>query len=262
MTKSEDSPEVTITGPDRAMLLGVLADVDALFEPIRSWSIRNPANAAIAERREDFRRLGIQSQGGGAMATRQSHSRTLVDLEARGLVLITRHNRSPYLRLTEAAEDHLRAIAGLPLAIDSLRLIRLIVKLTDAGVTNTGFVCETAILGRDYDKLKSPDLVRLENNMIPLLARDLLRSASDSAGRVGYLVTPRGRLFAKQRRRKDQASLDLGYDDAAARLYDQLMANARAERCMWIPENSHEVAIPLSGGMWPRDPGAAEPIAP
>ena len=60
-------------------LITLLAEVDALFEPIRDWS--SPPNViAILERRDDYYRLGLPCpRGGGDAGERQKFSRQISD---------------------------------------------------------------------------------------------------------------------------------------------------------------------------------------
>jgi len=231
------------------LLIALLARTDALWAPLRLNSHSRGVAAAVEERRVAFRRAGLPIAGGGSDAARKSYSRELAAARAAGYVE-TRGRTRLSARLTPAADDVLRTLTG-GYRIDQVRpLLELVQLLADAGQHNAGAVPETNLIGKEYSRVTSAEIGRLEQKAAPLLARNLLRSHSDGEGRIGYSIIADGRRVLAARWPQPPENLP-AYSPEAGDLYDELLAVALAERDAWQPESSTLVVVPLSAGNWP-----------
>lgn len=239
---------------DLRLLIGLLAETDALFVP---WRLSPRADwkhtAAVFERRDLFRAHGLPLVGGGTDARRKEHSRRVQRAKRAGLLTVEGRAR-PTARLTDSADASLRALCNLRGLASAFLLLQLVDALATGYGTNAGYVSEFDILG--VASPESRDCVRLENQAAPALARDWLDSHCDHAGRVGYAVTRAGRAALAGEPPTDGGLPDL--DEEAAGCYQQSLLAALDGREGWEPSPRASVVIALGAGSWPANAELAQ----
>lgn len=252
MTKPQKAPEI------RSELLDLLAEVDALFEPIRDWSSTR-RNAAIIKARRQFHERGIPFRtAGGTGSERTAATRAADELEATKLVVFSRRRgRRTTWKLSEAEDWRLRWWTHQA-EVHEMALALFAVDVVSA--TLEGAICPEIRLtgGRGWDGEPSEQLLGIEELLLPALVRDFVVSHSDHHGRVGYSLTDSGRKFLAGWK-GETGALDETYHRRAAKAahsrYCESLASARAE----LLERAHHeavsnhIAIALSAGMWPAD---------
>jgi hypothetical protein len=247
----------TELSPDLVLLIEILADENVLWTPFRHNYLNGKSAAAVCERRNDYRKKGgLEFLHGGRGSDRQAHHRNLAAAKNAKLIVTSGKTR-PRVQLSDAADDKLRTLCDCYRVDQSWPILQRVVELTDRGVVNAGCVCEVDILGLDYDSVQSRDLVRLENQSLPLLVRGYLDSNSDLDGRLGYSITTLGRqaLADGPPTPKELPRCS----DAESDLFAGLFHDKLEERVNWIPGHPSLVAIPLGAGDWPEHD--AEPAA-
>ena len=129
------------------LLIPLLGETDALFEPVRDWR-HNPAVAARMERRSRFLFEGVSYRVGGDLAARKLREVAVDELEAAGLVeCFRRHGRRFGWRLNDVTDWQLRDRAGMPGFEPMHVVLRAVAAHTAAGHVNSGTAPETALTG-------------------------------------------------------------------------------------------------------------------
>jgi hypothetical protein len=127
-------------------------------------------------------------------ATQKQVERSVEKLVREGLV--KRRSRSELL-LTDAGDELARALAGLPRLKAAVPLLeQLVVDRSDPRGYDQGdeaWMPETAYAKVEWgDNARRGEFVKLEERMLPLLTRDLVKSNATAAGHVWYAPTPQG----------------------------------------------------------------------
>ena len=198
------------------IIVGILADTDALFAPNRSWL--RPRPTVIYEQRRDYRGGGVPWRSAAHdEAGRKAMQRELESLCAGpggGLVKTFRPQRVKTLgvKLTAKGEALGRALCGLPNLDQSIGGVMHIVMHSDdsdAGVSFDGrlWVAETALAGVDWvqcatDAEARQNLVYMEGVLLPSLIRGWVMSNSNNRGQVWYSLTTAGVAMLEAERRK------------------------------------------------------------
>lgn len=239
-----------LTANMTSTLIQILAHVDALWCPYR-WHghFSLGAATAIAERRAKYSYRGVPLVVSGTGTERLAGERELQRMAADGLIRLFIAGKRIGVGLTDHGDTYARKLSAGYTVRDSWHLLKLVDKtLADCGGKgNAGYVCETDILGTEYDAVTSPQLVGLENQSLPLLCRGYLESNCDVEGRVGYRVSEEGREACKPKAGKSPK-----FDELAESEYTRMYLAACRERETWQQSNPSHVTIPLSAGTWPR----------
>lgn len=237
-----------LTDDQKMLLCRIAARTDGLWLPMRFASTRAMAYSAVAEQRQRYRTAGLPIVAGGDDATRKGHERLLGSLEGGKLLELRRRgSRAVSGRLTPLGDD----VAGLLLprgtVFEAWPLLKDIAKTERrfGGRSNSGFLLENDCWGlRDPRKLTIK-----EDEVLPLLIRGWAEAASDTAGRIGYRITPSGRVALEAGRPPRPAPVE--YAPELADEYGRLYREAEHDRDAWFPDQPNFVAIPLSAGRWP-----------
>lgn len=218
------------------IIVGILADTDALFSPNRSW--KRPRPTVIYEQRRDYPAGGVVWRSDAHdEAGRKAMQRELESLCADGLVKTFRPRRVKTLgvKLTAKGEALARALCGLPnleQAIGGVLNILMHADGPDAGANFDGsiWVAETALAGVDWaqcaaDKEARHKLVYVEDMLLPALIRGWIVSNSSIQGHVWYSPTAEGLEMLEAERRKPDppdappAPPPAPFDEEAAEYY-------------------------------------------
>lgn len=231
----------------REYLTRILAAVDTVFAPYRCRPGSLSAPAAIAQLRRGYRSAGIPFAVGGDGDRRQTGRKVLQSLQSAGLI---RQHRSKSTRrqvsLLPLGDAVARSLCGLPLAHDSFGLLcGAISDAYEAGLgENRGYIPESRVPAS-------------ERELLPLLVRGWLLSASDGQGRVGYGLTgiaDEGRQNETVRVSFEVEAVDdlPTKDPKCASLYEDLLGAGLEARELWRPEKpASDIHVPLSAGLWP-----------
>lgn len=196
---------------ENSLLVRVLAVMDAPFLPIRRVEWTHPIPAAIYQAREVWKRnRGVAVAISGSDRERKDGQRLIDRLIERGGLSAVRRGRGRLLRLSDDAEDRVRALCGLPSRWLSYETVR---RYLDSSWTP-----EVALNGGcGWGDGHSQGLGFLELLVLPALIHGYAESSSTFHGHVYY------------RRLADPPEVppegDAEPDPAAARLYaSELMA--------------------------------------
>jgi hypothetical protein len=203
---------------ENEILLTLLARTDATFWPTRNFAV--PGTGLFYERRRDYLTHGLpwSSKGGTDEQARKSSQRELDGLAKNGLVqTFGPRGRTRGERLTAAADDNLRRRIGIATYADSLALLDELYRRRDDddGFDGLGdglpagkrdrepglpWTSEVSLADIQWgDDAQRGYYVLLFEDFAPLLWRSLVRSGSDSHGRVWYSPTATGYALAEQR---------------------------------------------------------------
>jgi hypothetical protein len=143
---------------DRLLLVRLLAHTDAVLWPCRNQSAQAHLEAACTFRENGLPLPTDRKLSGNARAAQ------LQRLERAGWITTSKAGgeHTSHLRLSDAGDEALRALCGLPGRVECLRAMRQMVKRADAGdylPSNDGrrFVRETDLAGTDYGNPKHGD---------------------------------------------------------------------------------------------------------
>lgn len=237
------------------ILFAVLAATDAVFIPDRDPTAR-PRCVVIYERRRDFPHFGVPWASEKVLpglddAGRKQVQRSLEHLAAIGMVETVQPKAVKTLgvRLTDAGDAHVRALAGLPTLADALPVVRRIYDLLSADVAcqflGRVWVPETALAGvRWGDNDQRHKLVEVEELLLPALVRNYAVSNCTVRGHCWYTITPAGFDAIKS---PPPLASDLPDADADARreYYGRIHLEIRALAAA-KPDNEREIGeIPM-----------------
>lgn len=252
MSKPQKAPEI------RGELLDLLAETDALFEPIRDWSSTR-RNAAIIKARRQFHERGIPFRvAGGTGAERTAATRQADELERSQLVAFSRRRgRRTTWKLSDPEDWRLRWWTHQA-EVHEVALALFAVDVVSA--TLEGAICPEIRLtgGRGWDGEPSEQLLGVEELLLPALVRDFATSHSDRHGRVGYGLTDSGRKFLASWKGETGVVEKLYHRRAAKAAHARYCESLKAARAELIERAHHEeasnhIAVALSVGMWPAD---------
>lgn len=249
--------------PSLEMLTAILplgAEIDVIHTPVRR--LHPDGGHRAMELRMEFRRSGgLPYAAGGTASERKASERLADEWEAAGLVVCSRcRSRRVAWRLSDAADWALRSLAGdWPDPWGGLQTAMLCIDAhTKTGHTHeSGFVPEVALLGMADWKAGPIDgrVYELESLLLPGLVRDLVRSGSDCYGRVGYLLTDRGRKWLESPPDPPDLSGVSYCSEASRQHFDAFMVALK--RLDSEKPRLAAVYIPLSAGLWPEGKPAA-----
>ncbi len=240
-----------------AELARLLGATDALWQPVRALRQQRFA-AVLVERRELFRRAGLQMpHGGGAdAAERQRRSRAAREMERTGMVTFGgRRGQRTHWRLTDRGDWRLRASCGtgeyepMMMAIDTLRRLE---KVRHDAEDN--MVPEYWIAGMPDDPGGRGRMSALELLLLPALCRGLVTAWCDLNGVVAYQTNT---AISASPPPSDLSEFDQELSDA----YDVGFAAAEQDLAIARPSNANLCVIALSAGCWPPIPKSATKIA-
>ena len=237
-------------------LIILLAEIDALWAPIRGeWP--SPGPNAILERREDFSKLGLPiPRGGGDAADRKRFEREIDRLEKSGRVIFHRTNgRRTHYRLSDMADWQLRRQATGSDYPEMHTAMIALQALEDAGYTNRGMVSEWGLAiapGDDglSDEAKMAAL-RVEDILLAALTRGLVRSWSSGYGANVYHLSDEGREFLKH-----PAEPEVDWPEYCGESFEHYFSareEGKVSRHLWKPTHTNNVCIPLNEGDWPGE---------
>ncbi len=171
---------VSDDSPGLRLLVRVLAQTDAAVWPIRRAEWEHPKPAAIRAAQDAFRRhRGVIVPSPGTDAERKAAERLADSLARAGYLKARRRGRGRFLRLTDAAEDRVRQLCGLPGLWLSFETVRRYVREAWTPEINLND-------GRGWGDGHSAELAFVELLMLPALTRGVAVSGSDVRGRVYY----------------------------------------------------------------------------
>lgn len=166
---------------EKTVLTALVAETDAVWSASRDVGFPHAVN--LWEIQQEYRQSGLHWSSSAATAggRKRSHQ-ALAELIQTGAVTSAKSesgHRVAFVRLSDAAYDLARRLAGLPgfaaarVVLDRIAAAsrRPAIHLTDAWISETGFD---------------------EQSVLPALTADWLVSRADSRGRVYYAVTPAG----------------------------------------------------------------------
>lgn len=235
------------------LLVGVLAQTDALHEPLRDWS--SPCrNAAVLARRQTYFHEGLPySLGGGDAAERQRAVRLADALENENRAIFHRNDGVRVAwRLADAEQFKLRSMCLLTGEREMLRAMAGLLDNATTAITDP--IAESTLAG---EEVKSRHLL-VEECFLPALSLGLVTSSSDAAGRVYYSLSPAGWRYVETWKpaRPKRTTFNRSQSLAAAELYLTSIRAARRELRSLRGETAH-IAIPLSCGLAAHDNGLA-----
>jgi len=179
------------------LLVAILAKVDAVFQPLRTWEGKLPA--VLHERRWDYLAgHGIPWHATGAdEAERKKHQRLLGDLADAGLITIIRSKaKTMRVALTDRGDETARRLAGCAgwqFGLASLAEIARRMDQQGFTVRGTRWLPEIALAGVEYgDAGFGGEIALTEELAGAALARGWIESNSDIQGRVSYHITKLG----------------------------------------------------------------------
>ncbi len=236
-------------------LIELLAETDALFEPIRSW--KNLSNvAAVMERRADFHRHGLPvPRGGGDANERKRFEDQLSLVEETGQVVFHRiSGRRTHWKLADATDWELRRLATWYDFPEVLTVMLAVRALTDAGYTNTGLVPDWSLGLAPSAATQSAKAREAVGNLARVamagLVRGWLAAWSDGQGANGYAISDAGRAILA-----DPTLPTIEWPEYDVKANDSYLASLNdAETALaGKSSRSNHAAIPLSCGNWPKE---------
>lgn len=176
-----------------AALADMLGRIDALFWPARVIGGRTSRLAALESERAAALATGLQWSGlseGGSRAWKQNE-RQRAALESAGLVIVSRAESVPRLRLTPEAEHWTRRALGLSTVYDSIpqSLYQIIAEApADSPLTRAGgWLSEAALTEWDYNsRPQASDWNPLIELLLPMLAAGILESRATTTAQIYY----------------------------------------------------------------------------
>ena len=192
---------------------------------------------------------------GGEGDRRQTGRKVLQSLESAGWIRLHRvKGLRRQVSLTAAGDTIARSLCGLPIANEHFDLL-------------CGAITDAYQHGHNRGYIHESKIPATTDQLLPLLVRGWLKSASDGAGRIGYGLTPivdaepdadRDHKIRVNFEIEETPELPRKRRPCAA-LYGDLLAAGLRDRELWEPEHpSSDIYIPLSCGMWPMsEPEAA-----
>ena len=237
------------------ILFAVLAATDAVFIPDRDPTAHR-RHVVIYERRRDFPHFGIPWASEKVLpglddAGRKQVQRSLEHLAAIGLVetIQPKAVKTLGVRLTDAGEVQVRALAGLPTLADAIPVVRRIHDLLSADVAcqflGRVWIPETALAGvRWGDNDQGHKFVEVEELLLPALIRNYAVSNCTVRGHCWYTITPPG-LDAIKSPPPLPGDLPQAAIDARREYYSRLHLEIRALAAA-KPDNEREIGeIPM-----------------
>jgi hypothetical protein len=185
------------------ILFAVLAATDAVFVPDRDPTAHS-RHVVIYERRRDFPHFGIPWASEKVLpglddAGRKQVQRSLEHLAAIGMVetIQPKAVKTLGVRLTDAGDAHVRALAGLPSLVDAMPVVRRIHDLLSDDIAcqflGRVWIPETALASvRWGDNDQRHKLVEFEELSLPALVRGYAVSNCTVQGHCWYTITPAG----------------------------------------------------------------------
>jgi hypothetical protein len=181
-----------------AVLVRVLAAIDALNLPIREWTHNAPSN-----RRHGLKLAGVpfRAQARGDETGRKASEQLITALARKKLLRVSRSTRVrfPLLKLTEAGEIRARAIVGLPGRADGRAFLALVAEIGSRVKELTIGTCEGRWVreidlngGHGWGDTKGRRLGLIELEFLPAGFRGWVKAHSDIRGHAGYTATPAG----------------------------------------------------------------------
>jgi len=178
-----------------AVLVEVLAAVDAIWRPLREVDWSRPTPTVIYEHRVRFASRGLPWPGSGlGEVGRKSTQRTLEGLASIGLVTLHGREKRSSVRLTDRGDIFARALIGLANVDAGHRSLVEVIRL------HREMVREIWLAGlsdyADTDDCRDA-LAVVQEDLMPALCRGWVKSNSDCHGRVWYSATALGRKVAR-----------------------------------------------------------------
>ncbi|MEO1529302.1 MAG: hypothetical protein AAFX06_28105 [Planctomycetota bacterium] len=232
-------------------LIAQLAAADALFSPWRVDSGSNEAWLATLERQHAYKTNGLRVAGSGDAAGRKSAERFVGELEAAGWIQTSIQRNARYVRLCGRGDWLIRSIAAAPLLTDGWKAYQRIKSI--ASVAGRPLV-EADVIGINsssegyYTQDEFGEFVNLAWDLAALLTHGIVESASDTEGRVGYVVAEEVKRPRKPRGLPDPT-------DRWAELYLDRLHETRKARARWVPIGVNTVVIPLTPDGWAHKTG-------
>lgn len=199
------------------ILAAILALIDAVFLPCRSWTRPLPQNTAAA--RKQYQNGGCPWRPGtSGDAQRKSTERMLSSISDKGVIHITRRQglRFPLVKLSDQADWDMRLKCGLP-SLEGAWLVGN--ELLRRSEVIPQWVSEFSLMG---DKPDRHEAVAVENMMLPLLVRGYVESGSTVHGEARYALTESGAAWLGDTKKpKPDTAKE---NPAACRIYDAAIA--------------------------------------
>jgi DNA-binding transcriptional ArsR family regulator len=183
---------------DIQILIKILAETDATFEPVRDET-NSRHLAGIWDRRKKYFARGLPIGIGGTELERKQFERHLDALERGGAVKCSRENgRRGFWKLADETEWPVRRLATGSDLPELLVLLLAVQAHQDAGFTNQEFVPEWSLAfgsrvpsGETY----VGGILHVQDVAAPGLCRGFLTSCGDFHTHTGYHITTAGRDF-------------------------------------------------------------------
>ncbi len=229
----------------RELVVSILGATDATWLPARDPRSRQWLNT-YASRRAFRSGLGgpWRPSAGGTERVRKRRQRDLDELEAAGLLVLSRRRESRLIgaTLTPAGEELARALCGLPGWQESLSAEDELRRLagSEFAAVEGGWISEIGLTNCGYgDDMDSAELVLVENMLLPALVAGRVESLSDLLGHAWFRLTDAGGLDGPTNPTDVEPCGDLRdlYELELARHLDQFQAK---------PQTRHEIGkIPM-----------------
>lgn len=250
----------------KAALLEILGITDAIFAPLRGYSMNDKLHMNGIEARRRFARGGVPWRGGGSGADRAAAGRLVDRLHKSKLMHVRRskNNAAPLVKLSEVAETWGRAACGLPSLLGGWEALEFIAGLSSQADTKA--VPEWAIAGWPKHRGAQPgtqdmkDLVFIEDLALPALCRGWLDSGSSVRGHVSYWTLPAGlAALAKGIPAKWLPSDPGKFNAELEQAYLAVFETERGRLSTATPDNNRDIGpIPLIESVpWPGPVGKA-----
>ena len=231
------------------ILIELLAQSDAIFEPIRDWQNTKRVLACL-ELRDDFHRFGLPLPKLGLDFGERKRVEQLRDrLEKLGAVIFHRTlGRRTHWKLVDKTDWRLRGIATGYGFRDCLTAMLLLQALTDAGCVNGRYVGDWHIAGVTASDKTADRIHTVASVLVPAMVRGWVSNWSDGDGRTGYRLTSAGREFLDQPLKQP---VEAPFEAAMGNLYLASFDSAFKNLATLKPRHESAIPIPLSAGDWP-----------